>query len=84
MPSPPCSTPLHDTLERAACRVAQTEALLRRAAATRTLAWAALERSQHLLAQLERSQAGDLPDPMRAQSRSPSPSTPEQRHALDV
>jgi hypothetical protein len=66
MPPPPCSTPLHDTLERAACRVAQTEALLRRAAATRTLAWAALERSQHLLAQLERSQAGDLPDPMRA------------------
>jgi hypothetical protein len=82
MPPPTRTARLHDVLERAARRVAQADALLRRADETRTRAWLALERSQHLLAQLERSQAGDQPESTPVPP--PSPSTREERHAQDV
>jgi hypothetical protein len=75
MSTPPLHPRLKAACERASRRVAEAEAVLRSAAETRELAWVALERSRRLLAEGERSQAGER---LEAKSQ-PWPSAPARK-----
>ena len=82
MTPPPRNARLLAAVDRTSHRLAEVDPVLHAAAETRALAWRALARSRRLLAQVERSQAGER----LAETPGPWPSAPtgEGQHDQDL
>jgi hypothetical protein len=71
------NTPLNAAVERVARRVVESEAVLHAAIRTSAMARQALERSQLLLAQLERSAAEEPQEPTSQQAEGDAQDLPQ-------